>query len=272
MVILINYADEKYKQVQLLNASTGKRFGHVDQVICYDPSDIDEVFLKCNREILSVKRGNGLWLWKPYFILKTLKNVNEGDIVFYCDSGAFFIRSLKHIIKICEEQDIWVSVLPTIEHQFTTRYVLEQMECCDEVYTDTNQISASFLAFKKCDKSIQFVNEWLKWCCVPGMLEGRVSCNEVKDFIEHREDQSILSLLVKKNNIKYYQDPSQMSKIPEHYLITDNTILNVYSKTDYCVCIIHHRQKNINTKIFIIKYMYGVFPKKISSMVFKRFH
>jgi len=41
----------------------------VDEYYNYGPNDIDNEFKKKNIEILSQKRGNGYWLWKPYFIL-----------------------------------------------------------------------------------------------------------------------------------------------------------------------------------------------------------
>ncbi len=35
----------------------------------------------------SNRRGFGYWIWKPYILLRKLRNVRDGDIVFYCDAG-----------------------------------------------------------------------------------------------------------------------------------------------------------------------------------------
>lgn len=32
-------------------------------------------------------RGYGYWIWKSYLVLKCLEEMNDGDIVLYCDAG-----------------------------------------------------------------------------------------------------------------------------------------------------------------------------------------
>ena len=53
-----------------------------------------------NRNILDVKRGGGLWLWKYYFVSELMNEVKEGDVVVYCDSAIIFRRSIKPLINI----------------------------------------------------------------------------------------------------------------------------------------------------------------------------
>ena len=80
----------------------------------------------------------------------------------------------------------------------------------EERFKNSNQISGTFIAIKKSDFSVKFVKEWLRYCCnleIISPVEDKT--NEDNDFYSHREDQSILSLLVKKYNIKSYSDPSQ---------------------------------------------------------------
>lgn len=65
-------------------------------------------------------------------------------------------------------------------------------------YTDTPQISGSFIAFKKSEFTMKFVDEWLSYCCDKNILEPPQNLDaELPEYIAHREDQSILSLLVK---------------------------------------------------------------------------
>jgi hypothetical protein len=120
MKILINYADEKYKKAQKLNTWTGLHIAKFDKVYSYGPDNIDEDFYNKNKTILSQKRGNGLWLWKPYFIYKTLLECRDGDIIFYCDSGSFFIRKIQYLLNsLGKDQRIWVSDIPLLESCFT---------------------------------------------------------------------------------------------------------------------------------------------------------
>ncbi len=262
MNYLINYANETYRKTQKLNTWTGKHFGKFDKVIEYSDKDIDEDFYYANKRILDKKRGNGLWLWKPYIIKRTMDLVNEGDVVFYCDSGACFIRSAVPILKILKKQDIWVSVLPLLDKQFTKRMTFEILNCDEEKYKNTPQISGTFFAARKSAYSMEFVNQWLNYCCNYEAISPDISSSEYDYFISHREDQSILSLLVKKHGIVPYQDPTQFGVLPEKYN-RPNCEMVYYKTKDYPACILHHRTKDANKKVLIRQLLCAVLPRKI---------
>lgn len=247
-------------------------FGGFDKVIEYSPNDIDCEFKKDNKDILAHERGNGLWLWKPYFILKTLETVEDDDTVFYCDSAAFFVRSANAVFEVLKNQDIWISTLPLIEKQFTQPSTFEVMKCGEERYYETPQFSGSFIAFRKSRWSLNFVKEWLKYCCNADILD----CDPQKEsvirkqhpyFISHREDQSIISLLAKKNNIKGYQDPSQYAIFPEKY-VRGKSIAKFYNKHDYKPFIVHHRKSVIEAKYFVHQTIYVLLPYKMSRKIY----
>ena len=87
--------------------------------MAYSPDSLAPKFRQEHSEILSLKRGNGLWLWKPYIILDALEHVDEGDYVFYCDSGAFFFDSAMPLIESMGDCDVWVSGISLLEEQWT---------------------------------------------------------------------------------------------------------------------------------------------------------
>lgn len=222
MKVLINYADNKYKKTQKVNSWTGKYIAKFDKVYSYGPSDIEEDFIKDNQRIFNEVRGNGLWLWKPYFILKTMKKCNEGDIIFYCDSGAFFIRKIDVLIETMKKDEcIWVSDIPLIESCFTKPICLQKMGCDKEEIKNSNQIQGTFFMAKCCKEAEEFVEKWLEYCkdyeliSPEGCLD--IDKNFEKEFVTHREDQSILSLLCKKNKIRVHRDPSQRGKYQATY-------------------------------------------------------
>lgn len=62
--------------------------------------DIEKTFIDVHKDIFKYKMENGLWLWKPYLIKKTLEKVDDGNIVFYCDSGASLFKSPKAVYVI----------------------------------------------------------------------------------------------------------------------------------------------------------------------------
>jgi hypothetical protein len=87
--VLINYADKKFYDAQKACSDSGLKFGF-DKVISYSVDDIDEDFFNKNRKILENWRGAGYWLWKSYFLLKTMEKLDDGDYVWYNDSGVRF--------------------------------------------------------------------------------------------------------------------------------------------------------------------------------------
>jgi len=263
MKVLINFADNNYKKAQNLNSKTGKLFCKFDKIYNYSPADISKEFLEKNKKIFNYKRGYGLWLWKPYLINETLKDLKDGDVVFYCDSGACFFRNISQILDILELQDIWVSILPLIEKQFTKRKAFELMNLNDEKYKNSNQISGTFLAIKKSEFSMNFVKEWLDYCCNIELISPvEDKSDEEEYFYSHREDQSILSLLIKKYDIKAYSDPSQYGRLPEKYF-RDGCQMKYYGHEDYPICILHHRTKDGNINILFKQWLCAILPRKI---------
>lgn len=263
MKYMINYANSNYARTQKLCSKSGLIFGF-DKIIEYSEKNIDKEFKAKNAEILRQKRGNGLWLWKPYIIKKTLDEMNYGDILFYCDSGAFIFRKPAPVFEILKNQDIWVTVLPLVERQFTKRYTFLAMNMNESSYINSPQISGSFMAFKKSCFTEQFVTEWLEYCCNKDILEPpKDRTDEYDDFVSHREDQSILSLLIKKYNIKCYEDPSQFGKVPEKYAQPGYKML-YYSNKDYSPFIIHHRTSDANLKVIFRQIMCIVLPRSLS--------
>ena len=166
MKILINYADKQYEPARKWNTLTGKYIAKFDKVYEFSPHDIDPSFAILYHDILSQKRGNGLWLWKPYFVNKVLENCNNGDIIFYCDSGSFFTRSIKKIVTIISKrQPLFVCDIPLLESCFTKPLCFEKLELTEEKYKTSNQIIATYFCFLVTPTTRKFMAEWLSFCC-----------------------------------------------------------------------------------------------------------
>lgn len=263
MIYFINYANEPYKKAQGYAALRAEKFKCFDKIIQYGPEDIDAEFYKKNKKILDEKRGNGLWLWKPYFILRTLEALQEGDYVFYCDSGSYMIRPIQSLLQTMSD-DIWLSDIPFIEKQYTKPELFKFMGCDDEYYKESNQIQGGFIIVKKSEYSMNFIREWLKICCITGVLSMNTELKKeakANEFIAHRSDQSVISLLAKKNNIVPHLDPTQFGRVPVMYRFNNETIFKIpkhYEK--YKPCIVLHRSKDANIKIRIKRSFFAYAP------------
>ena len=213
--ILINYANKKYYNAQQKNTQTGKEVAKFDQVISYDVSKIDSVFYEKNKQILDQPRGAGYWLWKPYFIHKTLQNMNEGDLLFYSDSGAHFLCGIESLYdKLNNSNKILLFTLEDFHthKKWTKRDCFYYMGLDTEPYLSVNQILASFVVCIKTKSNIEFFEEWLKYAQDPRIItDSPNTCGlaNYPEFKDHRHDQSILSLLGRKHNITTVEDISQ---------------------------------------------------------------
>lgn len=248
-VVLINYANDLFQKSQKINSQTGKDYGLFDKVISYNPKDVSNEFKNLNREILVHKRGNGYWLWKPYFIKKALEDLDWGDFLFYCDSGSYFINPVTDLISLSLEKqlDIIPFELPYPESNWTKRDAFILMDCDREEYTLTKQRLASFVLIRKSPTSIAFTNDWLNFAQDKRILtdiENECGQENYPDFIDHRHDQSIFSLLTKKYSLTAFRDPSQFG----------NEVVELYPNSNYSQLINLNRKRKFPLHILIKKY------------------
>lgn len=241
MNLLMNYANETFRESQILNSKTGKDIGLFDEVISYSPEDIEPEFYRRNKKILSCEKGNGYWLWKPYFIKKSLEMLNWEDFLFYCDSGSYFINPIKPLIEISlsKRQDIIAFELPCKEKIWTKTDAFILMNCDNPKYSESNQRLASFILLKKSNFTMDFINEFLHYAQDVRLisdLKNQCGYSNFPDFREHRHDQSIFSLLSKKYNPDAYRDPSQWG----------NSLKNLYPNSNYEQIIEHTRKGNLH--------------------------
>jgi len=252
--ILVNYADKTFSQAQKLNAKTGFEIGGFDDVRSFAPEDIDEKFYAENKELLNEFRGNGYWLWKPYFLLKVLEEAQEGDFVFYCDSGAVFSDKIDYLVDVSNtlKQDVLVFEIPYLEKEWTKRDAFILMDCDESQYADTLQRCSGFILCRKSEESMEFVGEWLAYQKDRRIVTDKnnvLAEDNYENFQEHRHDQSVLSLLSKKYNLTAFRDPSQYG----------NEFMDQYTNSPYPQIVDSTRKRNISTRIVHkIKRMLGL--------------
>lgn len=222
MIIAINYADDNFKKAQKLNLETALQWG-ANQVIGYTPDDIDEQFYEKNKEILAAKKGNGFYLWKPYFLYKTYQQLKEGDYLIYTDAGSVYVNKIQYLIDCMEneKQDIMVFSLEKemLERKYTKRDAFLLMECDAPQYTDTPQSIGGYVILKKSDFTQKFLEEDLQYAQDVRIIteqENTLGQKNYPEFITHRHDQSVWSLMSKKYSIKRFRDPSQFGMMHQY--------------------------------------------------------
>lgn len=246
MIYVINFADKRFAQQQHDNTLSAYEKGKADKVIEYHPEDIDEEFIKANPGVFSfMDRGYGLWIWKSYFILKTLNLMTEDDYLFYCDSGSYFVNDIHHLIRIMDEKHLTIMPfeLPFLEMQWTKLETYKKIGITD---FSRNQVLATFILIKKSKFSVDFFTEWKNYMCdlVCSSPEMQTDLPNFANFISHREDQAVFSLLVHKYGLEVFRDPSQLGDWPWLYKTDNRIILNIhpYANSPYPRILVSNRR------------------------------
>lgn len=222
MIIAVNYADKSFAKAQRLNLETAVKWG-ADKTIAYTPADIDEAFYRKNKEILSARKGNGFYLWKPYFLRRAYDRLETGDYLIYTDSGSVYINKIQYLIDCMEQEglDIMVFSLQNemIERKYTKRDAFVLMGCDEPRFTDTPQSIGGYVVLKKSEFVRNFLDEDLSYAQDKRIITEQPNTQGLEnypDFTAHRHDQSVWSLMVKKYGIKRFRDPSQYGMV-NHY-------------------------------------------------------
>lgn len=211
---MVCYANRKFAAPQRWLVRSAERFGF-DEIRAYQPRDLQQTdFFRQHREILKLSRGAGYWLWKPYYILQTLREAAPGDIVAYIDSGIEIIADLKPVVDICKSGSgiTLFQVHDGYNIIWTKRSCMAGMNCDEPRYHQAQQVVGGFQLYRHCPKTFEFLSTWLDYCCQPQLLTDSPDppgMERYPEFRDHRHDQSILSLMATRAGLPVYRCPSQ---------------------------------------------------------------
>lgn len=169
--------------------------GRFDRARLATRADLDPSFCAENARILSVKRGSGLWLFKPYVVLKVLLSMQDGDILCYCDSLYLFRCNFRpYIDEWLNDSDVGLArnkpnegTFPELE--WTKMNSFHIMGVSFERASKTPQDWGGFMLLRKSLYSVRFVSAWLTYCTDHRLISDSPSsfpnCHE---FRENRHD------------------------------------------------------------------------------------
>jgi hypothetical protein len=225
--IHIAFANDKFKKSLDILEKTSLSVGGIDKFIRYEPKDLQaENFWQDNQRILSQPLGAGFWIWKPFIILQTMKQLDEGDIILYTDAGMEVLDSLLPLFEIAastkDKRMLFALTMMYGTHrhsEYTKRDCFILMGQDEKKYWDARMLNAAFSLWMKTPENIDFLTEWQEY-----MKDSRIvtyepnTCGKsnLPDYIDHRHDQAVLSLLSLKYGRELYREPTQFT-LNEHY-------------------------------------------------------
>jgi len=170
----------------------------------------DNIFWSKHKDfILNNPRGYGYWLWKSYLIKKTLENISYGDFLLYCDSGCemnFYGKNhIKELIKKTKQKLIIGTRGSSNDITFTKQDTIEYFNMRDNPKLSEDHMQCTALMMIKCDKIVSLINEWYETGSSNyNLIDDTYSIKNDLRFLDHRHDQSIFNMIVKRDNLINY--------------------------------------------------------------------
>jgi hypothetical protein len=239
--VLISFGNETYRRSLKLLKETADSIGNVDESIMYTKEDFGEKFAYRNAYILSKPRGAGYCIWKPYLILKTMKDLEDGDVVLYTDGGIKIIEDLAPLydLAVSTGEPILfkvpaVGIDAHIGKAWIKRDCFVLMGADTEEYWKADMVNAAMSLWVKNEKTIAFLKEWSRYMKDPRIVtdEGNLTGNaDYMEFKAHRYDQSVLTILGHRHGIEMYRDPTQWG----------SEVMDEYENSPYKQLMHHHR-------------------------------
>jgi len=207
-VHLVSYATPGFRLRQLV-LGWSARLNHVaDTVTSWTSAALRAAgFEDRVKDIRLTERGSGYWAWKPFVIDAKLREVPDGDLVFYCDIGRLYPfkmldQPVDSFVRWMDERS--QDMMPGVEIPWTgTNSMWTKREALVATGMDraevhcASPVQASFSLWRAGARSRDFVACWLDWCSQRPLVSddpSRGGLAELPDFQGHRHDQSLLTL------------------------------------------------------------------------------
>ena len=207
MYYFLIYDDETHTSYLNQLIKSIHQYGSEFNIIKFHKNDIDIEFKLKNNHILTLERGGGYWLWKPYIINEVMNQINHGDIIYYLDSKYYFIEPFKKLLYKLRLNDIIVwKNKPNEQVWYMKNWckmdVILKYNMYDTVFhKNAEDCWAGSIIIRKTTKTSQYIKEWLYMCSYENITDSPSISTNSEFFSEHRHDQSLLSIIIHKYNI-----------------------------------------------------------------------
>lgn len=205
-VITFGDGSTQWKQASRRLVKNAMKTGCFTKAKFFRLTDLKEVLSSDEIRYCRNERGFGYWLWKPAALILFASRNHNLDLIMYVDSGTILnlnpetINKFEDYLEMANKQGLFAFQTNHIERNWTKNDLLQKFP---QEFWGSNQFLGSPIIAKP-EEIINLCTRWLEI----GRLENyhyiddspSNSANSM-GFIEHRHDQSILSLLLKERQI-----------------------------------------------------------------------
>jgi hypothetical protein len=191
--------------------------------ICfYSEKKLFQLLEKRHQHLLRIfqteKKSKGFahWAWKPLIINETLRSIPEESMLLYIDIGCDLISNIAYwetlIEKVknsnmitCNSRGHGIRVFGDSERSWTKWDVLKALDIAPNDQMSP-QIQSTWIMLINNYKNQEFIQNWIDYCTMDNLslVKPNTSIQDKnKWLIEHRNDQSIFSCLIKKSKLNF---------------------------------------------------------------------
>jgi len=230
----LTYGDRQFYLSKKHLIELAKKSELFDHCISLGFNDLDSSFKKKYENILKQKRGGGYWIWKPQIIQSLINDINEDDVVIYCDAGASLnftptaVKRFNEYIELLKSSHFGNFRMYCEDGFVEKNYTIKEIFNYFDITTDSDianslQLQAGHMIFQKNQHTNEYFQEFEKILTYDQNLISDIfnKSNQIDTFVENRHDQSIFSLLSKKlgsvsisNETEFKNRPTEQYSYP----------------------------------------------------------
>ncbi|KAF4659189.1 hypothetical protein FOL47_007686 [Perkinsus chesapeaki] len=206
-LVSVSYAEGCCEQSKERNRQSALGNG-IDEVRMYNGSMLDPEWRQRNSAILSLPRGAGYWLWKPFVILDTLLDDSLpwfSSVVLYLDAGNHYTANPRSVVgRALLHTDVAAPLLKCcLESDWAKRDAIRLLAPAEPPaasFTARPRSRHQFSGRRKTPVAVDFVKRWLRACedyRVVTDYENEEGYRNYPTFTRHVHDQAAFSILFK---------------------------------------------------------------------------
>jgi hypothetical protein len=205
---LITYGNHIYSNSKKRLEKESKDCGWFNTINIYGPENLSKEFKNEFNDILNKPRGAGYWIWKFDIIKQQLSKLDNNDILIYIDAGCSInihgkTRFNEYINMLNNSNESIISFQTShMEKKYTIKELFHHFNMnTNDSNGNSGQIVGGILIMKNSEKMMKIIDECINVLRRDHLLvtDHYNKMEQISEFIYNRHDQSILSLVRKKN-------------------------------------------------------------------------
>ena len=212
----ITYGNHRFETSKQRLLKEAKEFNEFKTITGYGPANLPRDFIIKYKDILSLSRGGGYWIWRPIILLNKLETMNDGEILVFLDAGCKLNPMGKarfhEYIRMLKDSEYGIMSFQMSgnngpgglerEKTWTNAQIFKYLNVdLNSDHAKSGQYLGGILVMKKNEHLLKIINLLIKALNDdPQMFTDHYNSNnsvQHAEFKENRHEQSLFSLLRK---------------------------------------------------------------------------